>query len=77
MAILTLTTFSCKVLNGFIFAVSRGTCSAYSKVRLLNILHSCFIRMKNYLYSNILADVGTGSLRTSNMELSVTIVINL
>ena len=33
--------------------------------------------MKNYLLGNIIAEAGSGSLRTSNMELSVTIVVNL
>ena len=65
------------VINDFIFAVSRGTWSASSKVRLFNILHSSFSRKKHYLLDNIIEEDGSGFLRTSNMEVSVPIVVNL
>ena len=65
------------VTSNFIFGVSRGTWSASSKVRRFNMLHSCFSREKHYLLENIIAEVGSGFLQTSNMELSVPIVVNL
>ena len=48
-----------------------------AKYDFLNILGSCFSRMENYLLGNIITEVGSRSLLKSNMELSVTIVVNL
>ena len=67
--------FSCKLLLQT--ASSLALHLPLAKYDFLNILGSCFSRKESYLIGNIIAEVGLGSLRKSNMELSVKIVINL
>ena len=76
VTILKLATLSCKLLlqvaSSLLLVVVLDLLLV--KCDFLNILGGCFCRMKNYLLSNIIAKVCSGSLPASNLESCLTII---
>ena len=57
------------VTNSSIIATDRGPGSAFTKVRFLNTLISCFSRIKGYFLVNTIAEFGSGTLLTHRIDL--------